>query len=153
MAQEKLEQLRNAVNELKDRKGYTNSWLSEIASKKGNKIPDSRMSNILSGKESGGTAFEVLSDIAFYYRLKLVQKGKFMQRKNLKNDTDYPLIMTRELAAEFIGVSGPTFDKYYRYAHNFPVVKNGDVEEAFPRDPIIKWIADNWQLLEKRRKR
>lgn len=76
-----------------------------------------------------------------------------MQRKNLKNDTDYPLIMTRELAAEFIGVSGPTFDKYYRYAHNFPVVKNGDVEEAFPRDPIIKWIADNWQLLEKRRKK
>lgn len=34
MAQEKLEQLRNAVNELKNRKGYTNSWLSEIASKK-----------------------------------------------------------------------------------------------------------------------
>lgn len=75
-----------------------------------------------------------------------------MQRKNLKNDTDYPLIMTRELAAEFIGVSGNTFDKYYRYAHNFPVVKNGDVEEAFPRDPIIKWIADNWQLLEKKEK-
>ena len=72
MAQEKLEQLRNAVNELKDRKGYTNSWLSEIASKKGNKIPDSRMSNILSVKESGRTAFEVLSDIAFYYRLILV---------------------------------------------------------------------------------
>lgn len=72
-----------------------------------------------------------------------------MLRKNLKNDSDYPLIMTRELAAEFIGVSGPTFDKHYRYAHNFPVVKNGDVEEAFPRDPIIKWIADNWQLLEK----
>ena len=76
-----------------------------------------------------------------------------MQRKNLKNDSDYPLIMPRELAAEFIGVSGPTFDKYYRYAHNFSVVKNGDVEEAFPRDSIIKWIADNWQLLEKRRKR
>lgn len=75
-----------------------------------------------------------------------------MQRKNLKNDSDYPLIMTRELAAEFIGVSGNTFDKYYRYAHNFPVVKNGDVEEAFPRDPIIKWIADNWQLLEKGRR-
>jgi hypothetical protein len=44
-----------------------------------------------------------------------------MLRKNLKNDSDYPLIMTRELAAEFIGVSGPTFDKYYRYAHNIPV--------------------------------
>lgn len=27
-----------------------------------------------------------------------------MRRKNLKNDTDYPLIMTRELAAEFIGI-------------------------------------------------
>ena len=78
MAQENLEKLRNGVNELKDRKGYTNSWLSKIASKKGNKIPDSRMSKILSGKESGGTVVEVLSDIAFNYRLKLVEKRKIM---------------------------------------------------------------------------
>lgn len=75
-----------------------------------------------------------------------------MLRKNLKNDTDYPPILTRELAAEFMGVSAPTFDKYYRYAHNFPVIKNGDVEEAYPRDAIIKWIAENWELLKKRRK-
>lgn len=75
-----------------------------------------------------------------------------MKRKNLKNDTDYPPILTRELAAEFMGVSAPTFDKYYRYAPNFPVIKNGDVEEAYPRDAIIKWIAENWELLKKRRK-
>ena len=43
--------------------------------------------------------------------------------------------MTRELAAEFIGVSGPTFDKYYHYEHNLPVVKNGDVEESFSTRP------------------
>ena len=76
-----------------------------------------------------------------------------MQRTNLKNDTYYPLIMTRELAAEFICVSGPTFDKYSHYEHNLPVVKNGDVEEAFQRDPFSMWIADNWQLLENRRSR
>lgn len=75
-----------------------------------------------------------------------------MQRKNEKNDTDYPPIMGRELVAEFIGVSANTFDRYYRYAHNFPVVTNGDVEEAYPRDAVVKWIADNWGLIKRKRK-
>lgn len=60
--------------------------------------------------------------------------------------------MTRELAAEFIGVSGPTFDKYYRYEHNFPVVKNGDVEEAFPRTQSLnglRIIGNYWKKKEK----
>ena len=61
------------------------------------------------------------------------------------------MVLNRELVAEFIGVSAPTFDKYYRYAHNFPVIKNGEVEEANSRDAIIKWIAENWELLKKRR--
>lgn len=76
-----------------------------------------------------------------------------MPRKNDKNDTDYPPILTRDLAAEFIGVCPNTFDKVYRYAPNFPVVRNGEVEEAFPRDPILQWINENWKLIEKRRKR
>lgn len=81
------------------------------------------------------------------------RKEKSCKGRIKKNDSDYPLILSRKLAAEFIGVSAPTFDKYYRYEHNFPVVKNGDVEEAYPRDAIIKWIGDNWKLLEKRRKK
>ena len=76
-----------------------------------------------------------------------------MARKTNKNDTDFPPIMKREEAAEFIGVSGNTFDKLYRYAPGFPVVKNGEVEEAYPRDPILKWISENWKLIEKRRKK
>lgn len=75
-----------------------------------------------------------------------------MQRKNTKNDTDYPLILTRELAAEFIGVSGGTFDKLYSIHSSFPIVKNGEVEKAYPRDPIVKWISENWKLIEKKRK-
>ena len=73
-----------------------------------------------------------------------------MQRKNSKNDTDYPPILTRELAAEFIGISGGTFDKFYRYQDDFPAVKNGETEEAYPRDAIVKWISENWKLLEKK---
>ncbi|MGX7048315.1 hypothetical protein [Pseudolactococcus piscium] len=86
--------------------------------------------------------------------LELIKKvrGVTMQRKNTKNDTDYPLILTRELASEFIGVSPVTFDKLYSIHRSFPIVKNGEVEKAYPRDPIVKWISENWKLIEKKRK-
>ena len=67
MAKEKIEIFRNAVNKLKAQKGYTNAYLAEKIAN----IPDSRMSNILSGKESGQAAFTILSDIVFLYNLEL----------------------------------------------------------------------------------
>ncbi|QDK71489.1 hypothetical protein FLP15_10345 [Lactococcus protaetiae] len=70
MTQEKFERYRQAVEELKNRKGYTNTFLAGIASEKSDsKISASRMSNIMSGKENGKAALVILADIAFIYDL------------------------------------------------------------------------------------
>lgn len=72
MAKEKIEQFRVAVNKLMEQKGYTKAFMaSKVAMKDGKPIPDGRMSNILSGKENGGAAFEILSDIVFLYNLEI----------------------------------------------------------------------------------
>lgn len=70
MTQEKFERYRKAVEELKKKKGYTNAFLASIASEKSDsKIPASRMSNVMSGKENGKAALVILADIAFIYDL------------------------------------------------------------------------------------
>lgn len=70
MTQEKFERYRKAVEELKNRKGYTLAFLAGIASEKADsKIPASRMSNVMSGKENGNAALVILADIAFIYDL------------------------------------------------------------------------------------
>lgn len=70
MTQEKFERYRKAVEELKERKGYTVAFLAGIASEKADaKIAPNRMSNILSGKENGKAALIILAEIVFLYDL------------------------------------------------------------------------------------
>lgn len=70
MTQEKFERYRKAVEELKERKGYTFPFLASIASEKADsKIAPNRMSNILNGKENGKAALIILAEIAFLYDL------------------------------------------------------------------------------------
>lgn len=70
MSQEKFERYRKAVNEFKDKKGYTNVFLADVASEDANsKIAPNRMSNILSGKENGNAALAILAEIVFIYNL------------------------------------------------------------------------------------
>ncbi|MHA3065952.1 DNA-binding protein [Lacticaseibacillus saniviri] len=35
--------------------------------------------------------------------------------RELSRDGDYPLLLTRKQAAEFLGIDGNSFDKYFRH--------------------------------------
>ena len=63
-----------------------------------------------------------------------------------KNDNDYPLLMSREQAAEFCGMGKDTFDEVLRFQPDFPKCKKKS-DDVFPREPMIEWIKMNWRSL------
>ncbi|MDR2976890.1 MAG: hypothetical protein LBV19_06215 [Streptococcaceae bacterium] len=71
-----------------------------------------------------------------------------MARKLGTNDKDYPGLMERQYAADFIGIGKDNFDLMFSEA-NFPDFPRVYVKSdlRFPRDAVAEWLAVNWERL------
>jgi hypothetical protein len=65
-----------------------------------------------------------------------------------KNDKDYPVLMERKEATEFLlgNQAINTFDKIAA-REDFPKVSSIDSKTRYPRDAISRWLSENWEAI------